>query len=302
MVKKEFTLSELLKCDVSDPDNIIYPPRIAGGSFEKEDWVRARKFEERELAEMVKPQKNALSEPLYERLKQSYPGLPVKSEKMPGKPEDRNYKKFDLPEVELQSNDLCMNGTYCVSIPEKKVIEKLFSADIEENSHKDGLSKLWGYTRAVQDVVAHLLEDTHLGSRETLVKTWREIYRGRVISLEKFILGDLPAVCFEQALSLSCLIAMDPGIKMLGGKVRIGTGYYSLRKNRFGLHAWVKLSFPKKYPEHNIHSTTYILDPAQGGVFEYRESDDSTFPKYVQCTDGALRDVSGVFRPKIDHR
>ena len=276
-------------------------PAIVGGSLTKEERISLEEYLDHIEDDETDSSERFLRKvsELRELVKNKYAGTTKKLDEILGEFPPRQYKRKYFSRSEPQTGDLCANVDYCIRIPDSSVLRGCFSEEIKENESKSGMAKLIGYTEAVYNKLPHLFDGLDDRSSRAMDVVWDEMSYHKVIRLEDVIRGELPAVCFEQAIALNHLISNDPEIKRLGGKSTIDNGYYMSNKGKFYEHSWVKLTFPRAYPEYGIDSTVYVLDAAFDEVIEYREKCDCSEDKYVRQQDSELkRAFIVILRPK----
>ncbi len=201
-----------------------------------------------------------------------------------------NYKKISFTAGNIQAGDICINVDYGVAIPPSEVLYNCcLKNELKENLAKMGIAKITGYVNSVQRKLKHSLGGLSGVELIAMEIAQDELYYQKIIPLETIIEGNLPAVCFEQALTLNWLLSNDPEIKFMGGKARVCNGY--LLNRSFVGHTWVTLNFPSAHPECGLDAKQYTLDPSYGKVFRTVMGSTYTRLRYIPQTDKELTDT-----------
>lgn len=173
-------------------------------------------------------------------------------------------------ETEPVPGDICMGSGYGVSIPADEVLRELCN-NFSVANIKNGLERVLEYVEAVNVQMKHIANSAN-GEKPVmgLVYAFHKANQGKIIRLEDIMRGNLPGVCFEQAIALAVLINRDKELSSIGIKANVALGNYvrlGMNPDYGASHAWVRLSVPKGLEGRGFDHTTYILDPTNNRAY-----------------------------------
>lgn len=134
-------------------------------------------------------------------------------------------------------------------------------------------------------------------------------YQGRVMQLDDFVSGELPAACFEKALSLAMVLSRDTALKRLKIKPYLTIGYMLAKdkhdkskwsRRESANHAWVRLDVPDTAEDFGLKAGSYVLDPSGDELYAISNIAKSKSKKYLQFDKKSLRNslYITIYRPK----
>ncbi len=200
------------------------------------------------------------------------------------------YNRLYYPN-QVKAGDLCFAGGYGVLLPKGRRFDNLIT-DLSYGHEITNLDELLLQLGYVHKRIRHYLHTfaTKYRNEFFMAAPVFTRYQGRVMRLDDFVSGELPAVCFEKALSLAIVLSRDPALERLKIKSYLTIGYMLAKdkrdKNRWsrqesGSHAWVRIDVPMSAEGFGLRAGSYVLDPSGNGFYSLSNETRHKSKKYI---------------------
>ncbi len=255
------------------------------------------------LLDVAKGYRNSLQREYFDEVKlELKKGWKIRSVLMGG------YNRLYYPS-QIKAGDLCFTGGYGILLPKGRKFNKLI-ADLSYGDEITNLDELRLQLDYIHKKLRHYLRTftTKYRNEFFMAAPVFTKYQGRVMQLEDFVSGDLPAVCFEKALSLAIVLSADPTLKRLKIKSYLTIGYMLAKdehnegwsRQASANHAWVRLDVPASAKEFGLKAGSYVLDPSGNELYSFSTGTRYKSKKYIPFKKENLRNSLYItlYRPR----